>query len=274
MRNYSRHMLLSTLMVLTLPPSAQAFFSQQNPAATAEDIRQQSQIETSYALNRYLRGHPLQVTVEQGHVTVTGRVDEAASKELVSSIAFAIPGVVSVNNQVVIDPTALPTEEPAKFGNTIDDISISTVIRAKLNWCKETDSIDIKVRTLAGHVTMSGEIASEQGKGLASVLALETRGVVSVDNQLQVYSGSITDQERSQMALQQVKRHISDDWISTKVKVLLFHTSTIHGNAIQVSSSNGLVTLTGSFPSNAERNLAMTVAQRVRGVERVQTKQP
>lgn len=274
MRAYSRQMLFSTLMVLTLPPSAQAFFAEEQHAVRVQDIRQQSQIETSFALNPYLRGHPLQVKVEQGHVTITGRVDELASKDLASSIAFAVEGVASVNNQVVVESTAVATEESAKFGNTIDDISISTVIRAKLNWCKDTDSIDIKVRTLAGHVTLSGEIASDAGKKLATVLALETRGVLSVDNLLQVYSGTITEAERSYMAQQQATRHISDEWISTKVNVLLFHTSTIHGSNLRVSSSNGFVTLTGHFANNAERSLAMTVAQRVRGVQSVQTKLP
>lgn len=252
-----------SMLILSLPPS---LYAVANAASAVDDERLQGQIESSFALNPYLRWHVLQVSVLQGRATIKGQVDELVSKELVSSITLAIPGVQGVDNQVTVDPTYVPEYDNSSFGNTIDDISISTVIRAKLMWCTDTDSTGITVRTSLGHVTLIGQMPSAVGKDLASILTLETRGVVSVDNQLQVQSSDISSAERAQIEQQQSTRHLSDEWISAKVKVLLFHTSTIHGRDIDVQCSKGVVTLTGHLNSHAERNLAMAVAQRVRGV--------
>jgi hyperosmotically inducible protein len=254
------------MLVLQLPPSVMA---KAEESTAAEDLRLQGQIESSFSLNPYLRWHQLQVSVAQGHVTVTGQVDEVISQELASNIALALPGVLSVDNQVKVDANYIPTYSRGTVGNAIDDITISTVIRAKLMWCTDTDTVGVRVRTEMGHVTLQGQMASAAGKDLASILTLETRGVVSVDNQLQVHSSDISGAERAQIEQLQSTRTLSDSWIAGKVKVLLFHTSTIHGGDIEVRCNKGIVSLRGRMPNHAERNLAIAVAQRVLGVVNV-----
>jgi len=74
-------------------------------AATAQEItnaRQESQISTSYALSPYLRAHDITVTVDNGHATLTGKVDEDVNKELAKQIALGVSGIKEVDNQLVV----------------------------------------------------------------------------------------------------------------------------------------------------------------------------
>jgi osmotically-inducible protein OsmY len=65
---------------------------------------------------------------------------------------------------------------------------------------------------------------------------------------------------------------ISDTWITTKVKSTFMYSSNVDGSDIDVSTSSGVVTLSGKLESGAERALAIELAQNVRGVKSVQAK--
>jgi len=62
---------------------------------------------------------------------------------------------------------------------------------------------------------------------------------------------------------------VTDGWITTKVKADLLVTEETKGLDINVSTQNGVVTLAGRLDSQAEKDKAVTTANGIKGVTRV-----
>ncbi len=65
---------------------------------------------------------------------------------------------------------------------------------------------------------------------------------------------------------------VSDTWITTKVKADLLVTEEVKGLDINVSTTNGVVTLAGMLDSQAQVDKALSVATAIKGVQSVDTK--
>lgn len=65
---------------------------------------------------------------------------------------------------------------------------------------------------------------------------------------------------------------VSDSWITTKVKTQLLANDEIKGMDINVSTTNGVVTLAGVLDSQAQVDAAIAVAKGVEGVKNVDTR--
>lgn len=61
----------------------------------------------------------------------------------------------------------------------------------------------------------------------------------------------------------------SDTWITTKVKADLLTTKDVSGLDLKVETVNGVVSLSGDVASKAEADRAISVAQGIEGVTRV-----
>jgi len=66
------------------------------------------------------------------------------------------------------------------------DAAITTAVKAKYLAEKGLDSMDIKVKTVNGVVTIRGQVMEKSQVGLAEKIARETDGVRSVVNKLSV----------------------------------------------------------------------------------------
>lgn len=243
----------------------------------AQDIteaRQETQIWTTYALSPYLRANDLKVSVDNGKATLSGTVEEGVNKDLARQIALGVSGITSVDNQIVVQPeyvAAASTER--RFGEVIDDATVTSSVKSKLLWSKHADGLKTDVDTNRGAVTLTGTADSEMAKTMARQLAMNTRGVASVDNQLVVMvpaKPSVADKTKT--VAKEAGSDIADGWISTKVKSTLLYSSNVDGSDIKVDTKNGVVTLSGKVDSGAERALAIELAQNVRGVKSVQSK--
>lgn len=62
---------------------------------------------------------------------------------------------------------------------------------------------------------------------------------------------------------------VSDTWITTKVKADLLATENVSGLDIKVETVNGVVTLTGAVANQAQKDKAVEVAKKIKGVARV-----
>jgi hyperosmotically inducible periplasmic protein len=235
------------------------------PSREVLEGRQESQILTTYALSPYLRAYDFKVTVCQGNVTLSGSVDEDVSKELAGQIALGVDGIKSVENQIEV---AANYSAPAKttersFGQMVDDVSITSAVKSKLTWSRYAGGLVAKVETAHGKVNLSGTATSEEAMDAAGKFAGNTRGVISVDNQI------VVDDAGKPAAATEVGIDIADGWITTKVKYTFMYSSNVNGSDIAVSTSGGIVTLTGKLDSGVERALAIELARNVRGVKGV-----
>lgn len=249
-------------------------------AATADtmsqdvtEARQETQIWTTYALNPYLGANDLKVSVDNGKATLTGKVDESVNKDLAKQIALGVDGIKEVDNQIVVQPDyVVPVSSSTRsYGEAIDDATITATVKSKLLWSKSSDGLTTDVDTNRGRVTLKGTADSKDAKAVAGRLALNSRGVESVDNQL-VVTPKPTVADSAKSAAKEAEQDIADSWITTKVKSTLMYSSNVHGSDIDVSTSDGVVTLKGKVDSGAERALAIELADNVRGVKSVQPK--
>lgn len=238
------------------------------------NARLETQIWTTYALSPYLRASDLKVSVENGKATLTGIVEEEANKELAKEIAFGVDGIKEVDNQIVVQSDFIPAKRTSvrSYGEVIDDATITAAVKSKLLWSKYTDGLATNVDTKFGRVTLLGTADSTAAKDHAANLARNTRGVVSVDNQLVVDASKSNVVDSAKSSVDKAGQDISDSWITTKVKYTFLYSSNVAGSDITVITNNGAVTLSGKVSSGAERALAIELAQNVRGVKNVNAK--
>jgi len=237
------------------------------------EARQETQIWTTYALSPYLRASDLKVSVHAGKATLTGTVEEGVSKDLAKQIALGVGGIKEVDNKIVIQPDYVPAKSADRsYGEVVDDATITTAVKSKLLWSRHTDGLTADVDTRRGTVTLQGTADSTADRDLATRLALNTRGVMAVDNKLVVKNAKPTAAESAKAMGREAGKDVSDSWITTKVKSTYLYSSNVDGSDITVSTTAGIVTLSGKVDSGAERALAIEFAKNVRGVKNVHAK--
>lgn len=282
---------------------------------TSNDVteaRQESQIQTTYALSPYLRAGDLKVSVQDGTATLTGTVAEDVDSALAKQIALGVTGIDNVDNQIEVkaDYTPLANNSADRsFGEVVDDATITTAVKSKLLWGKSTEGLQMDVDTQRGKVTLSGEAENDAAKELAGRIAQNTNGVQSVDNQLVVNastSKSMSARNNANMNANAkpgnaksgnaksgnansgyansgnpnseynsghgMSEAVADSWITTKVKSTFMYSNNVESNDISASTKNGIVTLSGTVDSGADKEMAIELAQNVRGVKSVDAK--
>jgi len=264
----SRNLLLASGIALALASGAAVAGT---PSQEVTEARQETQIWTTYALSPYLRANDLGVSVHDGKATLTGKVEESVNKELAEQIALGVKGIKDVDNQIVIQGDYSPPARSAdrSFGEVVDDATITSQVKSKLLWSKNTEGLSTNVTTKRGKVSLVGTADSAAAKDLAGRLAMNTPGVVSVDNQLVVKG---PNPSVAKAATQEAGKDMSDGWITTKVKSTFMYSTNVDGSDISVNTDKGIVTLSGKVDSGAERALAIELTQNVRGVKSVNSK--
>jgi osmotically-inducible protein OsmY len=135
------------------------------------------------------------------------------------------------------------------------DHRIVASAKSSYNFMTYLKDDNIKVESNEGVVTLSGTVSREYHKFLAQDTVAGMTGVKSVNNQLTV----IGDQPSEN----------SDAWMTMKVKgVLAFHKN-VSATATEVNTQNGIVTLTGSADTEAQKQLTTEYAKDVDGVMEV-----
>jgi osmotically-inducible protein OsmY len=253
--------LVSAIALSLITVSGSAF------ADSAQDItnaRQESRISTSYALSPYLRAHEINVVVDNGKATLTGKVDEDVNKDLAQQIALGVDGIKEVDNQLVVvgDYMPPPRTEDRSFGDVVDDASITAAIKNKLLWSKYTSALTTDVDTKWGRVQLKGTAHTADAKAYAGTLARNTRGVRSVDNQL------VVDLAPSKVETS-AAQDVADGWITTKIKSSYMYSDRVDGSDIEVQTTDGHVLLRGKVNSGEEHALAIQIAENVRGAKDV-----
>lgn len=273
MNNSFRKTLFATSLALSTLGLAGAANAADTVAQDLTEARQESQIWTTYALSPYLRANDLKVSVDNGKATLSGTVEESVNKDLAKQIALGVKGVTEVDNQIVVqaDYVAPPSAE-RRYGEVIDDATITSAVKSKLLWSKHTDGLTTDVDTRRGQVKLTGTADSAPARDLAGQLALNTRGVVTVDNQIVVVTQKPSMADKTKEVSKEAGKDVADGWITTKVKSTLLYSSNVDGSDISVDTKNGVVTLSGKVDNGAERALAIELTKNVRGVKSVQSK--
>lgn len=265
----SRKLALASAVSMALLTSTGSL-AESGQSSEITEARQSSQIWTTYALNPHLQAHEIKVSVDDGVATLTGKVEEDISKELAEQIALNVKGIKKVDNKIEVDADYQPKKSSSErsYGDVISDASITATVKSKLLWSKHAQGMSANVDTKSGKVTLEGTTDSAEAKEMAGLLASNTDGVRSVENNLKVDKAS-GKKDKSGKEKSDIGQSISDTWITTKVKSTLIYSSNVSSSDISVNTKGGVVTLSGNVKSSAERDAAVDLAKNVKGVRSV-----
>jgi osmotically-inducible protein OsmY len=136
-----------------------------------------------------------EVSVEDRIVTLSGRADNEAEKELTAEYVMDIADVIKVNNEMTVadtsegsgsDSQSANKEQEPTLGEMIDDASITAIAKFVLLSHRSTSALCTTVETKAGVVTLSGIAKNEAEIALATKLVSDSRGVLDVNNTMTV----------------------------------------------------------------------------------------
>ena len=233
---------LSALFVLVACPLA--LF-----ASHATDRKIEEAAKASYNYRTVLEDH-VKVKANDGVVTLTGTVQDKDDRDLAADTVENLPGVVSVNNEIKVEP-AYPEKS---------DAWMAVKIRSRLLVKGNVSATNTKVEVKDGNVMLTGTADNIAQKELTAIYAQDIDGVKSVKNDIVV-----TDKPT-------LGEKIDDASITSQVKyALLTHKST-SAVKTKVVTSDGVVLVTGEAASDAEKSLVTKLAKDVRGVNSVTNK--
>jgi len=129
----------------------------------------------------------------------------------------------------------------------------------------ELDSFNIDTDVQMGKVTLTGKVNNRVEKELAEELVMGIDGVKSVNNQLTVMN-ELSDMNGDDSADVSA---FTDTKIATVVKSRFLFNSEVSGTSIDVDVEDGVVTLNGEVETEAERDLAMSIARNATDVKSV-----
>jgi len=148
------------------------------------------------------------------------------------------------------------------------DVGITAKVNAKLATNDVVKASQIEVASKNGIVTLTGNVDSPEAKSIALELARNTEGVTRVIDMIAARrpsgSGDAPDSDRT------LGQAIDDAGITLGVKTLLIDDPLVKGTRIDVDTREGVVYLTGSVGSAAERDKAIELARGAKGVQDVQ----
>ncbi len=137
-----------------------------------------------------------------------------------------------------------------------EDSGVTSMIEAALEANDKVNAKQVEVQTREGVVYLVGVVKTEEARREAGRIAWRTEGVRGLENDLTVG-------ERT------VGGWVDDVMISSKVKSQLIRNSEIRASDIDVSSSQGVVTLIGRVSSKEIKANADRIARGTKGVESV-----
>ena len=146
-----------------------------------------------------------------------------------------------------------------KVGNFMDDSTLTAKVKAALVDHESIKSTDISVKTDQKVVTLSGFVESQAQAEEAVKVAKGVEGVTSVSDKLHVRDSKNTS----------VKGYAGDTAITSEVKAKLLADDIVPSRKVKVETTDGVVQLSGTVDSQAQSDLAESIAKAIDGVKSV-----
>jgi hyperosmotically inducible protein len=221
--------------------------------AAGTDSRIESSAANSYTFKTTLKDDSIKVDSKDGVVFLTGTVAAASDKSLAEDTVASLPGVKSVNNELLVSG-----EQPAEHSDTW----ITMKVKTALLFHRNVSATGTTVYTKDGVVTLQGEASNMAQKELTTEYAKDIDNVKSVKNDMTIAKTPAAPDAS-------IGDKIDDASITAEVKSsLLSHhsTSALHTG---VTTTDGVVTLSGIAQNDAEKSLVTKLVTDINGVTSV-----
>jgi osmotically-inducible protein OsmY len=217
-------------------------------ASSSTDRKIEEAAKASYNYRTVLEDH-VKVKASDGVVTLTGTVQDRDDRNLAADTVENLPGVVSVNNQIKVEPT-YPEHS---------DAWMAFKIRSRLLVKANVSAASTKVVVTDGNVVLSGTADNVAQKDLTAIYAKDIDGVKTVQNEITV----------KDMPGETIGETIDDASITSQVKYALLSHKATSALKTKVTTNDGVVVITGEASSDAEKSLVTKLASDVRGTKTV-----
>jgi osmotically-inducible protein OsmY len=221
--------------------------------AADTDSRIESSAAKSYVFKTYLKDDSIKTESKGGIVTLTGTVAEESHKSLAENTVAGLPDVKKVNNELVVSG-----EQPVEHS----DAWITAKVKSALLFHRNVSATGTTIYTKDGVVTIQGVASSMAEKELTTEYAKDIDNVKEVKNDMTIATtppvAGATSGDK-----------IDDASITAQVKSsLLSHrsTSALHTT---VTTTDGVVTVSGVAKNEAEKSLVTKLATDIIGVTSV-----
>lgn len=187
------HLPLAAILFAALLTGACAGTGSPQRAATDRSISDASlQADVYVALLEKLGrdGLPIDVSVYDGRVILTGNVGQRSTQELAEEVVLSVPGVRSVDNRVAAPSGSAAQTVPGQAADHVDlEVQDATLeARVKKNLLAEVGryAFDLEVEASGGVVSLRGTLPDQERKTIALRAAEKTSGVEKVIDLLRV----------------------------------------------------------------------------------------
>jgi osmotically-inducible protein OsmY len=211
----------------------------------AEDVRSSLQRDV------YLTGMPVEVSVNNGLVTLSGKVSSLYLKVRAGNDVNWIWNVQGLQNNIDVDWWEEQDVRRSPVAPTTDEIK-ENIENELYQDLRLKDPFNINVDVSFGEVTLTGTVESYRQKQLAVNDVLNVVGVIGVTNMLNVRQESRPDE----VIQKDVQTNLNTD-------------NALAGQDVMASVSDGAVTLTGNVETTYQKLHAENIAYQVEGVQGV-----
>jgi len=249
-----------------------------------------TKIQAQFFADDDVKARNILVSARDGVVTLRGTVDSQNAHDQALQIAKNTDGVGSVQDQLTgpaasspmpvatsgIAPSTLPP-----LAERLNDAGVTASIEAKYFLDSTIKARRVEVETRQGVVTLRGDVASDDERAQALILARTTEGVQRVEDALTVNialaqptaelpSGrAVATSTVTPAAPAPTPEQSHDGSLAGQVQSKLDADQQVKAAAIEVIAKDGVVLLEGSVPTTAVKQKALSVARATPGVLQV-----
>ena len=148
------------------------------PKSIPVNVEIKDRVAQALKRNPYIEKFNIEISAQNGMVYLTGKVDNKFEKNIAGEAASAVKGVIDVQNDITYQEAQVKAKS---------DSEINENIKKQLYWNPITNSQKIKVQVLDGDVLLTGYVATDLEKSVATVEAYQG-GAAEVDNELEITS--------------------------------------------------------------------------------------
>ena len=232
--------LAAALTTYSQEPPAEKKPKRFNPAGDERDLEVRTltdrvimlAIEKELLASQAVDSHLIDVRVEDGIVTLSGSISNLLANQIAIGLAQRVRGVMSVVDQIEVNPLER------------SDGDLQKDIQAALAADPATRKLKPKVEVTDAVATLTGEVPSYGKKTLASRVTSAVKGIVELNNNLEIAG-------QDELSDADLQKEISE----------LFRFAVLLDNAkIDVDVENGNAVLSGAVSSAFQRSRAAQLA--------------
>jgi len=148
-----------------------------------------TRVKSALMFHRNVNAAGTEVSAKDGTITLRGNVTNDAQKDLTGEYAKDVEGVKSVKNEMIVamkPGEKTMGEKVDAMGDSIDDASITALVKTTLLYHRSTSALKTTVETKDGVVTLTGKAGNSAVKDLTSKFVSDIHGVKKVINNMSI----------------------------------------------------------------------------------------